>query len=248
MRAHTPLTLPRTQPAGSAAFGSATTVAVVTRDEPLTAERMHLPAPPPRRPSALRTLAEIPVLLVIAVLMAFVVKSFLAQAFYIPTGSMLPQLQLNDRVVVSKLAFKMHDPRRGDIVVFDNPTQSAVPKPEPERTGAERFVRSIGEAVGFVQPSTDEYIKRVIGLPGERVEGREGHVFINGKRLFEPYLTDSVRTNDFGPITVEPDRLWVMGDNRAGSSDSRRFGQVRQSTVVGRAVVKVWPPSSISFL
>lgn len=207
-----------------------------------------MPPAPPRRPSAARTLAEIPVLLVIAALMAFAVKSLLAQAFYIPSGSMLPQLQLNDRVVVSKLAYKAHDPRRGDIVVFDDPTPGAALRTEPERTGAQRFVRSIGEAVGFVQPSTDEFIKRVIGLPGENVEGRDGHVYIDGRRLFEPYLEDSVRTSDFPPVKVAPGRLWVMGDNRGGSADSRVFGQIRQSTIVGRAVLKVWPPSSVSFL
>lgn len=220
----------------------------MTREEPLTAERLHLPHPPPQRPSVARTLAEIPVLLIIAAIIAFAVKSLLAQAFYIPSASMLPQLQLNDRVVVSKLAYKTHEPRRGDIIVFDDPRPTVSTVPEPKRTGAERLLRSIGEAVGVVQPSTDEFIKRVIGLPGETVEGRDGHVFVNGRQLLEPYLQPSVFTSEFEPTTVPKGRLWVMGDNRAGSKDSRSFGAVLRSTVVGRAVIKVWPPSSISFL
>ena len=103
----------------------------VTREEPLTAERLHRPDPLPRRPSAARTLAEIPILLVIAAIIAFAVKSLLAQAFYIPSGSMLPQLQINDRVVVSKLAYKVHDPRRGDIIVFDDPRTGIARRPSP---------------------------------------------------------------------------------------------------------------------
>jgi signal peptidase I len=208
-----------------------------------------MPDPPPRRPSAARTLAEIPILLVIAALIAFGVKSLLAQAFYIPSESMVPQLQVNDRVVVSKLAYKTHEPRRGDIIVFDdpNPARGGVIETE-RRTGLNRLLNSIGEAVGLVQPSTDEFIKRVIALPGETVEGRDGHVYINGKQLFEPYLEPSVSTSDFLPVKVEPGRLWVMGDNRNGSADSRVFGTVLKSTIVGRAVLKVWPPSSISFL
>jgi signal peptidase I len=192
--------------------------------------------------SIVRTLAEIPILLIVAALIAFLVKTFLAQAYYIPSGSMLPQLQIDDRVVVSKLAYKAHDPRRGDIVVFDDPTKNGEDEPD------EGFLRKVGEGIGIVQPSTDEFIKRVVALPGETVEGRDGHVFINGRRLYEPYLTDSVVTADFDRTTVKPGHLWVMGDNRSSSADSRVFGQIDTDTIVGRAVVTVWPFGSAEFL
>ncbi|MEY2397700.1 MAG: signal peptidase [Actinomycetota bacterium] len=199
------------------------------------------------KPTVARTLAEIPVLLIVAALIAFLVKTFLAQAYYIPSGSMIPQLQIDDRVVVSKLAFKMHDPRRGDIVVFDDPRPGASSTTD-DGTGLKKLVRKVGEGVGIVQPSTDEFIKRVIGLPGDQVSGHDGFVYINDHKLLEPYLPEGVETTDFPSQTVAPGRLWVMGDNRSGSADSRVFGQIKISTIVGRAVVKVWPFDHISFL
>ncbi|MBA3653499.1 MAG: signal peptidase I [Actinobacteria bacterium] len=202
---------------------------------------VHQPASPAR------ALKELPILIVIAAVIAFVVRTFIAQAFYIPSGSMLPQLQLLDRVVVSKLSYHLHDPRRGDIVVFDNP-HPAPPAPAKHDSPVGRVARNIGEAVGVVQPSTDEFIKRVIGLPGETVEGREGHVYVNGRLLQEPYLKPDVNTSSFTPVTIPDGQLWVMGDNRTNSGDSRVFGPIRESTIVGRAIVRVWPVSTASFL
>jgi signal peptidase I len=157
---------------------------------------------------------------------------------------MLPQLQINDRIVVSKLAYHLHDPHRGDIVVFDSPN----PKPPDTATAVEKVVRGVGQAIGIGAPSTDEFVKRVIGLPGETVEGRLGHVYVNGKLLVEPYLRPSVVTSDFAPVVVPPGDLWVMGDNRGNSADSRVFGPIRESKVVGRAVVRVWPIPHAAFL
>lgn len=199
------------------------------------------------RPGAVRTLLELPLLLVVAALIAFAVRTFVAQAFYIPSESMTPQLQINDRIVVSKLAYRLHEPRRGDIVVFDNP-EPETEAPEPERSAPVRFIRGIGEAIGLVQPSTEEFIKRVVGLPGETVEGRDNTIFINGRPLVEPYLNGSDLTGDFEPVTVPDDHLFVMGDNRDGSRDSRFFGPIEQSTIVGRTVVRVWPLGDASFL
>ena len=97
-------------------------------------------------------------------------------------------------------------------------------------------------------PSTDEFVKRVIGLPGEVVEGRDGAVYVNGRRLVEPYLRSGVATQAFGPTTVPPGHVWVMGDNRSNSADSRVFGPVQESSIVGRAVVRVWPVPHAAFL
>ena len=133
-------------------------------------------------PSRGQVAREIPLLLALAILIAFLVKTFLAQAFFIPSGSMIPQLDVGDRVVVSKLAYDLHDPRRGDIVVFDAPPTVRA-KPPSHESGARRAVRGVLQSIGVLQPSTEEYIKRVVGLPGETVLGRDGHVFVNGREL-----------------------------------------------------------------
>ncbi|HEX5265532.1 MAG TPA: signal peptidase I [Acidimicrobiales bacterium] len=193
---------------------------------------------------------EIPLLVAVAVAVAVLVKTFVAQAFYIPSGSMLPQLQLNDRVVVSKLAYDLHSPHRGDIIVFQAPpSQQPAPAPNTE-PDVVRWLRDAGEAIGVVTPSTEDYIKRVIGLPGDVVEARGGHVYINGRRLAEPYLPRGVVTADFGPVIVPAGRLWVLGDNRGDSCDSRCFpeGAIPESSVIGRAVFRVWPAGHASFL
>jgi signal peptidase I len=194
--------------------------------------------------SPLRFLRETALLVGMAILIAFTIKTFVAQAFYIPSGSMLPQLQVNDRVVVSKLAYRLHDPRRGDIVVFDEPGE----RPADDSSLPEKVGRGLLQSIGLAAPSTHEYIKRVIALPGEQVEGRDGHVYVDGRQVVEPYLPPGMATRDFPPVVVEPGRLWVMGDNRSNSSDSRVFGAIPESTVVGRAVVRLWPLRNSSFL
>ncbi|MGI8984965.1 MAG: signal peptidase I [Acidimicrobiales bacterium] len=202
-------------------------------------------APERERSDVVVVVRELALLVVTALVIAVVVKSFVAQAFYIPSGSMLPQLRINDRVVVSKVSYRLHDPRRGDIVVFDAPGDvdegdgSALPV---------RVVRSIVQSIGLAAPSTDEYIKRVVALPGERVEAHGGRVLVEGRELVEPYLPGGTSTSDFSAVVVPPGTVWVMGDNRANSADSRVFGPVPRSTVVGRAVARVWPPTHTSFL
>jgi len=192
----------------------------------------------------LQVVRELGFLVVTAVIIAVVVKSFVAQAFYIPSGSMLPQLQINDRVVVSKISYRLHDPHRGDIVVFDAPGEKV-----PDTSALPvRALRGIVQSIGLAAPSTDEYIKRVIALPGERVEGHDGKILIDGRSLNEPYLTSEVVTSEFAAVVVPPGDLWVMGDNRTNSADSRVFGPVPESTVVGRAFVRLWPFTHVSFL
>jgi signal peptidase I len=201
-------------------------------------------APEEEPSTAFLILRELVVLVVTALVIAVVVKSFVAQAFFIPSGSMLPQLQIDDRVVVSKISYRLHDPRRGDIVVFDAPGG----KPKDDRPLPARFVRSIIQSIGLAAPSTDEYIKRVVALPGERVEAHDGKVLVDGLELVEPYLPAGTRTSDFTAVVVPPETVWVMGDNRGNSADSRIFGPVPESTVVGRAFARVWPLGHTSFL
>ncbi len=203
-----------------------------------------LGADPPQ--SAGQLAREVPLLLVGAVVVAFLVKTFLAQLFFIPSVSMVPQLEVGDRVAVSKLAYELHQPHRGDVVVFNAPFGG-----RPDRSSAPvKVLRSVLRAVGVAQPSTQELIKRVIALPGETVEGRmDGHIYVNGHLLFEPYLPPEVlEGRSFPPVRVPAGHLWMMGDNRSNSFDSRFFGPVAESRVVGRAIWRVWPPARLAFL
>ena len=185
----------------------------------------------------------------VALVIALVMKAFVAQAFYIPSASMVPQLRVDDRIVVSKLSYRLHDPRRGDIVVFDCPpgADCTLRKPRHDILPV-RLLRDLGEGVGLLQPRRDEFIKRVIGLPGEIVQGRGGDVYVDDRRLVEPYLPTGVRTSNFPPTRVPAGTLWVMGDNRGNSEDSRRFGPIIRGTVVGRTVFRIWPLQHAAFL
>ncbi|HEV2766162.1 MAG TPA: signal peptidase I [Acidimicrobiales bacterium] len=217
-----------------------------TRDR----DARQAPVPPPAaKEEAPRrsALGELLVLLAIAAVIALVLRALVAQAFSIPSTSMAPQLAVGDRVVVSKLAYRLHEPRRGDIVVFECPPAAGCQLPEEEPLPARAF-HGLLEAVGLRQPSTEDYIKRVVAMAGERVEGREGAVYVDGRRLIEPYLPPSTTTADFGPVTVPPGQLFVMGDNRVNSSDSRVFGAIDDETVIGRATLRVWPPTRAAFL
>ena len=202
------------------------------------------PAADSQRWSALSVLREVAFLVGMAVVIAVVVKTFVAQAFYIPSGSMLPQLQIDDRVIVSKISYRLHDPRRGDIVVFDAPGGGE----EDEDPLPERALRGLAESIGVLAPSTDEYIKRVVALPGERVEGHHGKVLVDGLELIEPYLRPGTVTSEFPAVVVPPRTVFVLGDNRSNSADSRIFGPIPRSTVVGRAIGRVWPLDHTSFL
>jgi signal peptidase I len=221
-------------------------------------EARHVAGLPPfdveTKPSAAQIVRELPALVLLAVLVAFCIKTFVAQAFFIPSASMVPQLEIHDRVVVSKLSYDLHHVRRGDIIVFDRPPDFPGQVQVPAHLNAvERFVRAVLRGVGVVQPSTDEFIKRVIALPGEVVDIHDDHVFINGHELIEPYLPPGTVTQLTSarvrlPLRVPAGEVWVMGDNRANSADSRVFGPVRESTIVGRAILRVWPFSRIAFL
>ena len=210
----------------------------------------------PRR-SALAIVREYVGLAIVAVVLAFLIRTFLGLAFYIPSASMYPTLKVNDRVVVSRLSYRLHDPHRGDIIVFDNPNIVTKEPSLPVRT-----VRNMLEVVGIQHDKDKNLIKRLIGLPGDTLEGKAGHVYINGKLLIEPYLQPSVTTTDFGPLKIPKGRYWMMGDNRGNSEDSRYWTcpaerpqsepifcqTITESAMVGRAVVRVWPPWRGAFL
>ncbi len=169
-------------------------------------------------------------------------RANVAQAFYIPSGSMEPQLAVGDRVVVSRTAYRLHDVRRGDVVVFPSP--ASAPDDDPI---VERVAKDLLEAIAIRKPGDDELIKRVVGLPGETIGAQDGHVVVDGRRLREPYLSDVV-TDDFGPVAIPHGHVFVMGDNRSNSSDSRVIGAIEVDTIVGRAIARIWPPDRTAFL
>ena len=159
-----------------------------------------------------------------ALVVALLIRTFLFQAYEIPSPSMVDTLNVGDRVLVNKLAYKVHDVHRGDVVVFKRPP-------------------------GEPDPQIKDLIKRVIGLPGETLVFRDCRVFVDGKALVESYVDDqctdppqdTVDPDGDGSVTVPDGMLFVMGDNRGGSFDSRYFGPITESSVVGRAFVIMWP-------
>jgi signal peptidase I len=237
-------TVPLPAPAATAPAPTADTPVPVLDAPAVTPPAVAPPAPrvpeEPRRPKkgGSRVLVEWVVLVVAAVVIALVIKTFLFQAFYIPSESMVPTLEVSDRVLVNKLSYDLHDVNRGDIVVF-----SAAPNAEWTRAG------------------NDDLVKRVIALPGETIsECQTGRVCIDDRLLDEGYLPKGTTTTisstppgcDEGSpekgCTVPAGHYFMMGDNRGASADARMFGPVKGSSIVGRVFVRIWPLDRLGFL
>ncbi len=198
-------------------------------------------APLPERPKK-RFLRELPLLAVLALVIALLIKSFLVQLFYIPSESMEPTLLIDDRVLVSRIAYRFGEPHRGDVVVFRNPSLAE----EPRRGILGGFAHWVTDGLGIGRPDNEDYIKRVIGEPGDEITVDEDGVSVNGERLDESYIS-----RDGGPTgewTVPEDHVFVMGDNRGHSEDSRVFEAIPIDSIVGEAVARVWPPSRLGGL
>lgn len=157
-------------------------------------------------------LGEVLESLLIALILAVVIRVFVFEPFYIPSGSMEPTLLKGDRIIVSKLSYRIGEPRRGDIIVFKYPR-------DPSRV----------------------FVKRAIGLPGETVELKGSHLYINGRLVAEDYLPEGLRFSDFGPVRVPAGCLFMLGDNRNSSDDSRVWGFLNERLVIGKAVAIYWP-------
>ncbi|MEP6759294.1 MAG: signal peptidase I [Actinomycetota bacterium] len=204
--------------------------------------------PERRKNPVLRFLGEMPGLIIMSLLLAILIKTFLVQAFYIPSGSMENTLKINDRVLVSKVPYYFHDPQRGDIIVFTDPD----PSKQPQRSAIGGAVHWLFQGIGFQKPDNEDFIKRVIGVPGDTVQGKSGKVLVNGVAIDEPYVKGT--TSDFDTVTVPADMYFVMGDNRQNSQDSRfglgviadpkkmpGIGFIPRDNIVGKAWVIVWP-------
>lgn len=148
----------------------------------------------------------------IALILAFLIRTFIFQPFYIPSGSMIPTLKPNDKVLVNKFIYYFKAPQRGDIMVFHYP----------------------------MDPSKD-YIKRIIGLENEIVEVKNSQIFINGKLLNEPYLPEGLEYGNFAAYKVPPGNYFMMGDNRPDSQDSRYWGSLDKKLIIGKAMLIFWP-------
>jgi signal peptidase I len=187
---------------------------------------------------------ELPVLLLVAFVLAFLLRTFVIQVFYIPSESMDPTLQLNDRMVVEKLTYHFREPRRGEVVVFEG-ERSAV---EIEQDAGARVLRGIGQFLGVVPANARDFVKRVIGLPGDTIRIEEGRVYVNDVPIDEPYVVHD-DTGTHGPYEVPEGKLFFLGDNRPNSSDSRyTLGFVDVEAVVGRAAFIIWPLDHIDGL
>jgi signal peptidase I len=186
-------------------------------------------------PARSHWLREILVVVLVALAVALLLRVFVVQTFFIPSGSMEPTLQVGDRILVNKLSYHLHGVGRGDIVVFSRPP---------------------AENCGGAQ--VNDLVKRVIGLPGESVSLSHGHVLINGKVLHETWLPSSVQGVTVPgppgtpysltkPYLVPANHYFMMGDNRTESCDSRYWGPIDKSLIVGKVDVRVWPLTAFRF-
>jgi signal peptidase I len=217
---------------------------------------------------------ELPALVALAIGIAVLVKTFVIQPFFIPSGSMRQTLNIGDRILVNKLIYDFRDPHPGDIVVFDAPPGwNDEPAVHPPSNPVLRAVRGFGQLIGFIPPDGLILVKRVIAVGGQTVKGDgRGNVYISThgpggpyRELREPFVwTPKIDGSQapFGPVTIPAGRLWVMGDHRNNSADSRfhcRLGGVEDTAgdrhcnpysstvptkdVIGKAFVVAWPPS-----
>ncbi|WP_041832792.1 signal peptidase I [Actinoplanes sp. N902-109] len=206
---------------------------------------------------------ELPLLLVVAFCLAVLIRTFLVQAFFIPSGSMQTTLEIKDRVLVNKVVYDMRDPLRGEIVVFrgtDNWAPEQPSTPVSNSFGA-KLGRTIGDLVGVSRPGERDFIKRVIGLPGDKVAccDAQGRITVNGVPIDEPYIFENspldqppnprqCSSRRFTEVTVPAGEMFVMGDHRLVSQDARCQGPVPIDNVIGRAFVVVWPTSRFTSL
>jgi signal peptidase I len=219
-------------------------------DAPSSDVGLH--APPAERGAEPRKgrgfFGELPVLIIIAFVLALLLKTFLVQAFFIPSSSMEPTLMEQDRVLVNKMVYRFRAPERGEVIVFTKRDEVVGEDPVEPATPLSRAVESVAGLLGMGREGERDFIKRIIGLPGETVEMRDGVVYVDGEPLPEAPTDEggylSMRDMEsYGPYEVPEGHLFMMGDNRPNSADSRfpSLGTIPVDDVVGRAFVVIWP-------
>jgi len=249
--------LPPPVRSGSTGRGDGATVVAPSR----SSEERRAGATGDRGSRIVAQITELPLLVLLAFVIAVVIKTFFLQAFFIPSGSMLPTLHNGDRVLVEKLSYRFGDPARGDVVVFAKSVFGGNVVELPWYLDVRNFLR---ELLGLPTGSETDYIKRVVAVAGDTVRyaGRPRRLVVNGTGVREPYIrggrdrfSPSLLPRDCrrlgmkavrGGCLVPEGRVFVMGDNRSDSEDSRVIGPVRESKIVGHAFVIIWPPDDIS--
>ncbi|MGH2752107.1 MAG: signal peptidase I [Actinomycetota bacterium] len=246
-------------PTQEAPTREAPTQEVPDKDEPATKSG---PAKSSKSNNLLKQVAELPLLIVLAFAIAVVIKIFLVQAFFIPSASMNPTLVRGDRVLVEKVGYRMGEPRRGHVIVF---AQETARKP-PDLPWSEDVRSFFRELLGLPTGEETDFIKRVVAVGGDVIsyQGDTRRLVVNGERIDEPYLSGGKDTGstkisasnckgmklqprDSG-CRVPAGTVFVMGDNRSNSMDSRVFGPVEEDEIVGRAWLIIWPPEDFGTL
>jgi len=201
-------------------------------------------------------LRELPILVILALLVSLLIKSFLVQFFYIPSGSMENTLQIKDRVAVNRIPFIGNDIKRGDVIVFRDPAGWLPEASSVTGNGITNAIREGLVLVGIIPNPAKQYlVKRVIGVAGDNVVAKDRVLTINGKPTYEPYIFagNSPSDTDFN-ITVPEGKVWVMGDHRGASGDSRvhqddvNNGMVPVEKITGRVIATIWPIKQIGFI
>ena len=190
-------------------------------EKPYYEQQFETVAQETRRKKSGGGLLEFLIILIISFALVFgFVRPFVVEAFYIPSESMVPTLEIGDRVLANKFIYRFTEPERGDIVVFKS-----------------------------VEGGEEDLIKRVVGIPGDKISVKNGTLFVNGKPQKESYVNKSFPDRSFAaPTKVPPNHVFVMGDNRANSRDSRFFGPVPEKNIEGEAFIRFWPPNRLGLL
>jgi signal peptidase I len=217
---------------------------------------------PKKHRSTLAKVTELPILILLAFFIAVLIKTFLVQAFYIPSGSMFPTLKVGDRVLVQKVQYALGDPGRGDVVVFERDVFG--PKDEERLSTLDKARNFFRDLLGLPTGQFEDYIKRVVAVGGDVIsyEGSPRKLTINGEVVDEPYINRGIdrasptltgsdcKRLDMDQVDdscrVPAGAVFVMGDNRGNSEDSRIIGPVDENKIVGRAFLIIWPPSDFS--
>ncbi len=198
-----------------------------------------------RKKSGWRIVLETVVLLLVAAVIAILIQAFFIRAYAIPSSSMSPTLEINDRVMVEKVSYWFRDPHRKEIVVFRMYNAGGLSPAGPgAMTTTNPFYwpfEQIGEILRLTHGGTTPYVKRVVATGGETLELRKGILYVNGKKIDEPYAVKD--GSDFGPYKVPKGYVFCMGDNRPNSRDSRSFGPVPVRSIIGRVFLRWWPLS-----
>jgi signal peptidase I len=257
-------------PAEPQAETTADTLATITTDREAEPKRSGAGTPtapkkkgkkPKKQRSTLARVTELPMLIVLAFFIAVLIKTFLVQAFYIPSGSMYPTLKVGDRVLVQKVQYAIGDPGRGDVVVFERDVFG--PKGEEQLSTFDRVRNFFRDLLGLPTGQYEDYIKRVVAVGGDVISysGSPRALTVNGEKVDEPYINRGVdkasptltgsdckrlemdKVDD--SCRVPAGTVFVMGDNRGNSEDSRIIGPVDEGKIVGRAFIIIWPPSDL---